>query len=137
MSEEYKHTDVTNQIIKAAYKVYKTLGYGFLEKVYENAMRVDLKKWGLDVQQQAPAKVSYEGEIVGDFYTDLIVAGKVILELKAVGRLESVHEVQLVNYLKASDIEVGLLINFGPKLEIKRRVFSKKHGVSAVEDEEF
>jgi GxxExxY protein len=121
---QYLHSDVTEQIIKAAYKVYNMLGQGFLEKVYENALRIDLSAWGWEVQQQAPIQVLYEGQTVGEYFADLVVANKVIVEIKAVSNLDKIHEVQLVNYLKATTIEVGLLINFGSELQIKRRIFS-------------
>lgn len=125
MPNAYKHSDVTDKIIGAAYKVYNALGYGFLEKVYENAMAIELNRLGLTVKQQEPVKVLYEGEVVGDYVADLVVEGKVIVELKAVSVLDKVHEVQLVNYLKATEIEVGLLINFGQEIEFKRRIFDQ------------
>ncbi|MCK4374605.1 MAG: GxxExxY protein, partial [Candidatus Brocadiae bacterium] len=107
------------------YKVYNALGHGFLEKVYENALALELRKVGLGVEQQYPAAVRYEGELVGDYVADLVVDGKVIVEVKAVRALENVHEAQLIHYLKATGIEVGLLLNFGPKMEIKRRIFDQ------------
>jgi len=120
----YKHTDITEQIIKAYYKVYNTLGYGFLEKVYENAMLIELGKIGFSVQKQKRIKVFYEENEVGDYYADLVVDNKVIIELKAAEALCDEHEFQLINYLKATEIEVGLLLNFGKKPEFKRKVFS-------------
>jgi GxxExxY protein len=120
-----RHSDVTEKIIGCAYTVYNALGSGFLEKVYENAMAIELTEVGLSFQQQAPVQVRYRGELVGDFAADLIVEGKVIVELKAVSKLDKVHEVQLVNYLKATGVEVGLLINFGAEIKIVRRVFTK------------
>ncbi|MFH0774622.1 MAG: GxxExxY protein [bacterium] len=113
------------KIIGAAYKVYNTLGTGFLEKVYENALIVELKKQELEIRQQEPIKVFYEKEVVGDYIADIVVDGKVIVEIKAVGDLNEIHEVQLVNYLKATRIEIGLLINFGKKIEIKRKIFDQ------------
>jgi GxxExxY protein len=121
----YKYSAITDKIIAAAYAVYNVLGYGFLEKVYENALYYEIQKNGLNVRQQSPIQVIYDQNLVGDYYADLVVAGKVIVELKAVSALDPIHEVQLVNYLKATGIEVGLLINFGQKLVIKRRVFSR------------
>ena len=100
--------------------------YGFLEKVYENALVVELNLIGLPVVQQAPVSVCYEGETVGEYIADLIVDGKVVVEIKAVTSLEKIHGVQLVNYLKATKIEVGLLLNFGPELQIKRKVFTQR-----------
>jgi GxxExxY protein len=117
------HGDITDLILKAFYHVYNTLGYGFLEKVYENALKITLRKWGLSVRQQQPIKVYFEGEEVGEYFADLIVVENVILELKAGESICSAHESQLVNYLKATDIEVGLLVNFGPKPEFRRKIF--------------
>lgn len=119
----FKHTDITELIIKAFYTVYNTLGYGFLEKVYRNALAIELRKLALDVIQEARITVYYDAEVVGEYFADLLVAGAVIVELKAVKRLLSEHEAQLLNYLKATAYEVGLLLNFGPKPEIKRRAF--------------
>jgi GxxExxY protein len=118
-----KYQELTENIIKAAYTVHNTLGYGFLEKVYQNALVIELAKRGIKADGEKPIKVFYEGQIVGDYVCDLIVDDKVILELKAVKELNDIHEVQLVNYLKATGVEVGLLINFGPSVKIKRRVF--------------
>jgi GxxExxY protein len=103
------------------YKVYNKLGYGFLEKVYENAMEIEFRKESIPTVSQAPIKVSYDKEIIGDYYADLLVDNKVIVEIKAVENLSDEHEAQLLNYLKATNIEVGLLLNFGPKPEIKRK----------------
>lgn len=116
-----KHSDVTDKIIAAFYKVYNTLGYGFLEKVYENALVIELRKSHVAVQAQAPITVLYEGESVGEYFADLLVAEAVIVELKAAKALADEHEAQLLNYLKATPYEVGLLLNFGPKPEFKRR----------------
>lgn len=93
-----------------------------MEKVYENALAIKLRKTGLEVEQQSPLKIYFEDELVGEYFADLLVDGKVILELKAVTELSKIHEVQLVNYLKATEIRVGLLINFGEKIKIIRRV---------------
>lgn len=121
--EEYIHKDITSKIIEAFYKVYNTLGYGFLEKVYENAMRIELNKSGLSTDQQKNIKVYYESQQVGDYYADLLVKDIVIVELKAAESICEEHETQLLNYLKATNIEVGLLLNFGKKAEIKRKIF--------------
>ena len=121
-----KHEQLTEQIIKGFYIVYRALGYGFLEKVYENALVLELHQRGADVRQQVPITVCYRGGIVGEYVADLVVAGKVIVELKATSRIEPFHEVQLVNYLKATDIEVGLLVNFGHELKYVRRVLSNQ-----------
>ncbi len=116
-----KHSDITEKIIACAYTVYNKLGFGFLEKVYENALVIELRKADLHVEQQFPVKVYYEGKIVGDYIADIIVEGKIILELKAVDKILDIHEIQLKNYLRATGIEVGLLINFGKSMEIKRK----------------
>lgn len=120
----YKHSDLTEQIIKAFYKVYNTLGYGFLEKVYENALFIELESIGLNVKKQEPIKVYYEEREVGVYFSDLIVSDIIIVELKTAESLSEEHESQLINYLKATDIEVGLLLNFGKKPEVKRKVYS-------------
>jgi GxxExxY protein len=118
-----KHEDLSKKIIAAAYTVHKELGHGFLEKVYKNALAVELEETGLKCVLEFPLKVSYRGRTVGDYFADIIVDDKIIVEVKAVGKLESVHEVQLVNYLKGTGINVGLLINFGKSVEVKRRIF--------------
>ena len=118
-----KHEDLTNKIIKAFYKVYNTLGYGFLEKVYENALFLQLRQEGLFVEKQKKIEVYYLGSLVGEYYSDLIVNELIILELKAHECLLVEHENQLINYLKATNIEVGLLLNFGKKPELKRKIF--------------
>ncbi len=105
--------------------MFKALGTGFVEKVYENALVIELRRMGIHVEQQRNIRVYYRDEIVGDFFADVVVEGKVIVELKAISRLDPVFEIQLVNYLKASEFEVGLLVNFGKKLEVKRRIMSK------------
>ena len=125
--EEFLHKEITSKIIQAFYKVYNTLGYGFLEKVYENAMRIEISKSGLHVEQQKNIKVFYESEQVGDYYADLLIENLIIVELKAAETICDEHETQLLNYLKATDIEVGLLINFGKKAEIKRKIFLNKN----------
>ncbi|MBI5471412.1 MAG: GxxExxY protein [Ignavibacteriae bacterium] len=118
------HEELSHKIISAYYTVYNKLGFGFLEKVYENAMRIELRKLGFQVEQQKQINVFYEGENVGEYYADIIVNNLVILELKAVDSLAPVHEAQLINYLKATEIELGLLFNFGPKPEFLRRIFT-------------
>ncbi len=125
-TDNYKHTEITEKIIKGFYKVYNTLGYGFLEMVYENALFIELASMGLRVEKQKQITVYYDKEKVGDYYADLIVNNCVIVELKAAEALCEEHEFQLINYLKATEIEVGLLLNFGKKPEFKRKVFSNK-----------
>ena len=117
-----KHKELTHQIIDAAYQVHKILGYGFLEKVYQNALMIELRKTGLQAECERPLKILYESEVVGDYVCDIVVEDKVIVELKAVKEIADIHEVQLVNYLKGTGIEVGLLINFGPSVQVKRKV---------------
>lgn len=112
---------LTKQIIGLAYKVHNTLGMGFLEKVYENALKIELEKAGLAVKQQEPINVYYEGQMVGEYYADLWVDNRVIIELKAVRTLDKVHEVQLVNYLSATRVNTGLLLNFGPSVQVRRK----------------
>jgi GxxExxY protein len=129
-----KHQQLTEQIIKAFFKVYNTLGYGFSEKVYQNALVIELRKRGFTVAPQAPIEVFYEGELVGQYFADLLINDLVILELKAVGSLAAEHGTQLINYLKASRLEVGLVMNFGPKPEFQRRVFDHKTGADEFDD---
>lgn len=116
------HEKQTEQIIGCFFQVYNDLGYGFLEKVYENALSHTLKKQGFDVQQQKPISVWYDDTLVGEYFTDLLVNDQIIIELKAVNEIGIAHEAQLVNYLKATECEVGLILNFGPKAEFKRKV---------------
>jgi GxxExxY protein len=121
--QDSKHKTLTAAIISIFYKVYNTLGYGFLEKVYENAMIYELKKAGIPAVSQPPIAVMYEDEIMGEYFADILVDDKVIVEIKASRSLAPDHKAQLLNYLKATDKEVGLLLNFGPKPEISRKVF--------------
>ena len=123
--DNYKYSEITEKIIKAYYNVYNNLGYGFLERVYENAMFIELEEMGLFVEKQMQIKVYYGDYEVGDYFADLMVEKSVIVELKAAERLCEEHEIQLINYLKATEVEVGLLLNFGKKPEFKRKVFSK------------
>jgi len=118
--------EITDKVIKAFYNVYNAPGYGFLEKVYENAMIIELGKMGCQVEAQKNIKVHYEGKEIGNYYADLFVDNSVIIELKAAENLCKEHEYQLINYLKATEAEVGLLLNFGKKAEFKRKVFSNK-----------
>jgi GxxExxY protein len=118
------HEEITNGILGAFYAVYNGLGYGFLEKVYENAMAYKLEQRGFHVQRQAPILVYFEGQLVGEYYADLLVEGKVIIELKAAKGIDEAHEAQLINYLKATPVEVGLLLNFGSVPEFKRKIFT-------------
>jgi len=132
----FKHTDITEGIIKAYYTVYNTLGDGFLEKVYQNAMTVELRKIGLSVTPGVRIAAYYNGELVGEYSADLVVAEAVIVELKAARALLEEHEAQLLNYLKATPYEVGLLFNFGPKPDFKRKAFdnARKGAMGWLED---
>lgn len=116
-----KDDDLTQTIIGCAYKVHNALGQGFLEKVYENALRIELEKLGLNIKQQEPLNVTYEGQVVGEYFADLWVDGRVVIELKAVQTLIQRHEVQLVNCLAATGVDSGLLLNFGPSVQVKRK----------------
>ena len=118
------HKEISDKILKTYYEVYNELGYGFLEKVYQNAMYLELKNNGFEVQAQQPIKVHFNGYIVGEFYADLLVNDCIILELKATEFLVYDNELQLLNYLRATDIEVGLLLNFGKKPEFKRLIYT-------------
>ena len=113
--------ELTEAIIACAYKVHNVLGFGFLEKVYENSLKIELQKQGFEVDQQFPISVFYDETLVGDFFADLLINKSIILELKAVDNIGKPHEVQLVNYLKATNMEIGLLINFGRSVQIKRK----------------
>ncbi|MDQ7815592.1 MAG: GxxExxY protein [Melioribacteraceae bacterium] len=125
--EKLLHHDLTEKIIHAFYTVYNTLGYGFLEKVYEKAMCIELKRMDLNVEAQKNIRVNYTGYEVGDYFADLVVNDLIILELKAAESLCEEHEAQLINYLKATNIEVGLLLNFGKKPEFKRKIFMNQN----------
>ena len=117
-----KDASLTEAIIGCAFRVHTALGSGFLEKVYENALRIELLKQGLEVTQQEPIDVYYDGQVVGSFYADLWVENRVIVEVKAVRTLSKAHEVQLVNYLTATDVDTGLLLNFGSSsVQIKHK----------------
>jgi len=120
-TDEHGLNALTRLVIGCAYRVSNTLGAGFLEKVYENALVIELRKAGLAVEQQKPLPVRYEGQIVGDYVADLLVDGAVLVELKAVSALDDVHLAQCINYLKAADLKLCLLMNFGqPRVEIRR-----------------
>ena len=119
----YRHSELTDAIINAFFHVYNALGFGFLEKVYRNALIHELKKRGYQVESEVKIKIYYDGVFVGEYIADIIVNGLVILELKSASAIAPEHEAQLLNYLRAANIEVGLILNFGPKPEIKRKVF--------------
>ncbi len=118
-----KSIELTETIIKVFYEIYGKLGYGFLEKIYEKAMMIEFEKAGIQAVSQSPIRVIYDGKTIGEYFADILVEDEVIVEIKATKNLVATHEAQLLNYLKATDIEVGLLLNFGPQPEIKRKVF--------------
>ena len=120
------HNELTSLILKTYYEVYNELGYGFLEKVYQNALLIELKNKGLDVFPNKKIMVYYKGENVGDYYADIIVNNTVILELKAAEYIIDQFENQLLNYLKGTNCEIGLLLNFGKKPEFRRKIYENK-----------
>jgi len=121
MDGKILYKEVSYEIVAAAIQVWKTLGYGFLEKVYENALGVELGKRGIPFEQQKPIKVMYDGQVVGDYVADLIVDGNIILELKSAKAIDDTHIAQTLNYLKATGIRLGIILNFGPeKMNFKR-----------------
>jgi GxxExxY protein len=124
---EYKYAAVSEKVIRAFYAVYNTLGYGFLERVYINALLLEMKKLGLSVAKEVTIDVVYAGEVIGQYLADLVINDVVIVEVKAAKAIAAEHEAQLLNYLKATRFEVGLLLNFGPKAEIRRTAFDNTH----------
>ncbi|HEY3138569.1 MAG TPA: GxxExxY protein [Blastocatellia bacterium] len=121
MSKGMLHEQLTGKILEASFEVIRELGAGFLEGVYQNALLIALRQKGIQAEARVPLLVRFRGEVVGEYYADLLVESKVIVELKAVKALAPEHQAQLINYLKATGIEVGLLINFGrPKIEYRR-----------------
>jgi GxxExxY protein len=125
-----KHQEVTERVIAAFYHVYNTLGWGFLERVYHLALKHELEKRGLTVSTNARFEVFYDGVPVGEFFADLLVEGCVILELKAAEAIAPEHEAQLLNYLRASHIDVGLVLNFGPKPQVRRKIYDTARRVA-------
>ncbi len=123
---EFKHGTLTDAILSAFFFVYKQLGYGFLEKVYRNALAQELRKRGFQVKVEVPIKVYYDGVIVGEYFADLLVNDLVILELKVAEAISREHEAQLINYLKATHVEVGLILNFGAQPKARRKVFDNE-----------
>jgi GxxExxY protein len=121
---EYLYKEKTENIIKCFYNVYNILGFGFLEKVYENALYNELTDAGFSCERQKQIAVFYKGREVGEYYADILVDDTIILELKTSESICKEHEYQLINYLRATNLEVGLLLNFGKKPEIKRKIFT-------------
>ncbi|OIO20120.1 MAG: GxxExxY protein [Candidatus Magasanikbacteria bacterium CG1_02_32_51] len=119
--------NITSKIIKSYYNVYNTLGFGFLEKIYENSLIFELQKQGLHGRRQVPIEVNYFDKHVGSYFADIIVEDLVILEIKAAESLCEAHEAQLLNYLRATNIEYGLLLNFGQKPEIRRKTWTNDY----------
>ena len=124
--EEYLYKEKTDRILSAFYEVYNALGYGFLERVYQNSLYQELNQKGFTCEAQKQIKVYYKGKEVGEYYADILVDKCIILELKACDRLCKEHELQLINYLKATDIELGLLLNFGEKPQVCRKVYTNE-----------
>ncbi len=122
-NSDFKYKELTDNAIKSFYNVYNTLGYGFLEKVYVNALIIELEKLHVKASAQYPIQVFYESVTVGEYFADILLEERVIIEVKAAKSLALEHEAQLLNYLKASTIEVGLLFNFGPKPQLKKIAF--------------
>lgn len=121
-----RYIELTGVVISCFYHVYNVMGYGFLEKVYERALLLELRKRGLACVAQHPISVYYNDAVVGQYFADIFVEGKLILELKAATAIVEEHEYQLINYLKATEIEIGLLLNFGPKPQFKRKIFTNQ-----------
>ena len=121
--QDFKSKELTEKIIEIFYRVYNKLGYGFLEKIYENAIMLEFEREGIPAVSQFAIKVVYEDKIIGEYFADILVDNKVIIEIKAAKSIAIENEAQLLNYLKATKIEVGILFNFGPKADIKRKVF--------------
>ena len=124
MVDNYKYSEITEVIIKGFYNVYNKLGFGFLENVYEKALVFELSQLGMNCRCQCPVEVFYHSEKVGFYIADMIVNNCVIVEIKAASVIAAEHEAQLINYLRATEIEVGILLNFGPSASFKRKVFS-------------
>ena len=118
------YSDITDKVLKAYYAVYNKLGFGFLEKVYENALLIELVEMNIFCERQKSIKVFYKNKIVGEYFADIMIENKIILELKAAECLAMEHELQLVNYLKATEIELVFLLNFGKKAEFRRKLFT-------------
>ena len=124
MTTDFLYKDETDEIIEAFYEVYNALGFGFLERVYQNALYQELQRRGFDCKAQYKIKVYFKGKEVGDYYADILVNDHIILELKAHESLCREHELQLINYLKATHIEIGLLLNFGERPQVRRKIFT-------------
>lgn len=126
MVEKYKYKELTEKIINGFYTVYNELGYGFLESVYEKAMIIVLAEQGLNVKSQVEIDVFFRNQNVGIFRADLVINDSIIVELKAVKQIQDIHKAQILNYLKATKYEIGLLLNFGKKPRVKRYIFDNQ-----------
>lgn len=120
---EGKHSDLTGKVLGAFFQIHKEMGFGFSEKVYQAALAILLEELGMMVEQQKPIKVYFHNRVVGEYIADMVINDVVLLELKAVEHLADVHSAQLLNYLKSTEIEVGLLLNFGPQAEFRRKIY--------------
>jgi len=129
IDSNYKHSELTDPIIGVFYEVYNELGFCFLESVYRNSLRLALLEKGLSVEQEVPVSVFFRGQNVGDFRADLVVNGTILLELKTAEQIVSAHESQVLNYLRSTGLELGLILNFGPKPQVRRLLLdnSRKH----------
>lgn len=129
IDSNYKHSELTDLIIAVFYDVYNELGFGFLESVYRNSLRLALLDKGLTVGQEVPVTVFFRGRNVGDFRADLVVNGTILLELKTAEQIAAAHESQVLNYLRSTTLELGLILNFGPKPQVRRLLLdnSRKH----------
>ena len=119
---KYKYEEITRQIINAAYTVHNQLGYGFLEKVYHNSLVIEWRKRSFFAEPEKPVNIKYDNQPVGEYFADIVVDNKVIVEVKATDKYNPLFEAQLLNYLKAAGLEVGLIINFGSSVQVKRMV---------------
>jgi GxxExxY protein len=133
-NEQFRHAELTKTIIGVFYDVYNELGHGFIESVYENALCMALREKGLEVHQQIAIPVWFRGKQIGDFDADVLVNKLVLLELKTARSIDEAHIAQLLNYLKATPIEVGLVLNFGPRPEFKRVVFGNERKVTEAKE---
>tara|TARA_R110002050_G_scaffold104106_1_gene213463 strand:- start:1099 stop:1479 length:381 start_codon:yes stop_codon:yes gene_type:complete len=124
MTSHFLYKELTSLAIEAFYSVYNEMGHGFLEKVYQEAMLIELKDLGLDVKGNVPIKVYYKERLIGRYFADIILESRIVLELKTSSKLQAAHEFQVLNYLKATELEIGMLFNFGVKPDFKRLIFT-------------
>ncbi len=123
---ESKYADLSENILEVFFKVYQELGYGFNEKVYQNALAIALREAGFKIEIQRPIQVYFHGQLVGEYFADIVVNNVILLELKAAKQIIDEHEAQLLNYLKATDLEVGYVLNFGPTSSFKRKIYDNE-----------